>query len=107
MVYGPRSAKEIRKAKEADSGGYFSLLAEALSLCWAPKFAGGNVKKGAMMLDKMAGQFPDSVDVRIHLAYAYWESGRGADARRLIAPIVKAYPANLLARKVAQDAAEK
>ena len=103
MVYGPRSAKEIRKAKEADPGGYFSLLAEALSMCRTPKFAGGNLAKGVVMLEKTAAQFPDSVDVKTHLAYAYHKTGRGADARRLIAPIVKAYPANLLARKVAKD----
>jgi len=103
MVYGPKSAWEIHKAKKADSAGYFSLLAEALSLCRAPKFAGGDPAKGATMLEKMAGQFPDSVDVKIHLAYAYRKTGRGADARRCIAPVVNDFPANLLARKTAKD----
>jgi hypothetical protein len=103
MVYGPKSAREISKAKKADSTGYFTLLAEALSRCRAPKFAGGDLAKGVVMLEKTAGQFPDSADVKIHLAYVYWKAGRGADARRCIAPIVKCFPANLLARKVAKD----
>jgi hypothetical protein len=103
MVYGPRSAREIRKAKKADSAGYFSLLAEALSMCRAPKFAGGDPKKGVVVLETMAGQFPDSVDVKIHLAYAYGKAGREADARRCIEPLVKDCPDNLLARKISKD----
>lgn len=99
--YGPRSATELKKAQKANPQGYFSLLVDAINMLKAPSFFGGNPKKAVAMLEKMAGTFPDSIDVKIHLADAYGTLGKRDDARMILAPIVTTYPLNLLARKVA------
>jgi hypothetical protein len=100
-IYGPRAAKELKKAQAANPQGYFSLLVEAINANQAPSFAGGSPKKAVILLEKMAMDFPDSIDVKIHLSEAYSKVGRTEDAYRLIMPITKAYPSNLLARRIA------
>lgn len=100
-IYGPRAAAEIKKSKVANPQGYFSLLIEAINANQAPSFAGGSSKKAVILLEKMEKDFPDSIDVKIHLSEAYIKVGRSEDAYRLIMPITKAYPSNLLARKIA------
>ncbi|MCU0608744.1 MAG: tetratricopeptide repeat protein [Chitinispirillaceae bacterium] len=100
-LYGPRSASEVKKAKAANPKGYFALLAEAMNVSRAPAFAGGSPAKAAALLETLSSRFPDSIDVKIHLADAWSRSGRAADARKIITPIVDSFPANLLARKVA------
>lgn len=100
-IYGPRAAAEIKKAQAANPQGYFSRLVGAINANQAPSFAGGSPKKAVVLLEKMANDFPDSIDVKIHLSEAYIKVGRSEDAYRLIMPITKAYPSNLLARKIA------
>lgn len=100
-IYGPRAAQELKKAQTANPQGYFSLLVEAINTNQAPSFAGGNPKKAVILLEKLATTFPDSIDVRIHLSDAYIKIGRPEDARRLIIPIIQAFPSDLLARKIA------
>lgn len=104
MVYGPRSAREVKKAKEENPNGYFSRFTEAVNASQAPKLAGGNPKKAIVAFEKMMKGFPDSIDVRIHLALAYSNTNRTEDARALILPVITAYPKNLFARKVAAEA---
>lgn len=104
MVYGPRSAREAKRAQEANPKGYFSLLTEAVNASQAPKFAGGDPEKAVVAFEKMMKEFPDSIDVQIHLALSYINTGRMEDARIMITPIVGAHPANLFARKVAAEA---
>ena len=103
MLYGPRSSSEAKKARDANPTGYFSLLTEAVNASQAPKFAGGDEKKAIAALEKMTPEFPDSVDVKIHLARTYTKAGMTEEARNMIAPIVAALPLNLLARKVAAE----
>jgi hypothetical protein len=100
-VYGPRVAMELQKAQKTNPQGYFSLLVDAINTNQAPSFAGGNPKKAAVMLEKMAALFPDSIDVTIHLADAYRKTGRLEEARNILFPLVKTHPSNLLARKFA------
>ncbi len=100
-IYGPRAAAELKKAKQANPNGYYSLLVEAINANQAPSFAGGNLKKAVELLEKLASDFPDSVDVKIHLSDAYIKTGRPDEARKLILPITKTYPSNLLAKKTA------
>ena len=99
--YGPRAASELKKAQKANPEGYYSLLVEAINACQAPSFAGGSPKKAALLLEKMANDFPDSADVRIHLADAYIRLARYEEASTLILPIVKSDSSNLLAKKIA------
>jgi predicted Zn-dependent protease len=99
-TYGPREAKELEKARKANPRGYFSLLATAINTSQAPSFVGGSPEKAVVMLEKMENDFPDSIDVKIHLAAAYRRAKRREDAFALIQPIVKAFPANLLAQRV-------
>jgi hypothetical protein len=106
-IYGPRAAKELKKAQRANPRGYYSLLIEAINANQAPSFAGGSPEKAVVLLEKMITVFPDSVDVKIHLAEAYGKVGRKDDAKRVILPIVKEYPANLLARKIAAKLSPK
>jgi tetratricopeptide (TPR) repeat protein len=101
-IYGPRAAKELKKAQSENPQGYFSLLVEAINANQAPSFAGGSPKKAVILLEKMATDFPDSIDVKIHLSEAYSKIGRSEDARYLIEPIVNSQPFNLLARKIAK-----
>lgn len=100
-TYGPRAAKELKKAQAANPKGYFSLFVEAINTNQAPSFAGGNPKKAVVLLEKLADDFPDSIDVKIHLSEAYSKVGRSEDASRIITPIVQKFPSNLLARKIA------
>lgn len=101
-VFGPRAALELRKARTANPQGYYSRLVEAINANQAPSFAGGNHKKAAVLLEKMTMDFPDSIDVKIHLADAYGKVGRPEDARGLIGPIIMNQPFNLLAKKIAK-----
>jgi tetratricopeptide (TPR) repeat protein len=100
-VFGPRAAGELKKAQALNPQGYYSLLIGAINANQAPSFAGGNPKKAVILLEKMATDFPDSTDVKIHLADAYSKVGRSEDAYRLITLVTKANPSNLLARKIA------
>lgn len=100
-IYGPRAAAELKKAKGANPQGYFSRFVEAINTNQAPSFAGGSPKKAVVLLEKMAKDFPDSIDVKIHLSEAYMKVGRTEDASGIIMPIVKEYPDNLLTRKIA------
>jgi tetratricopeptide (TPR) repeat protein len=104
VTYGPRSAAELKKAGNADSTGYFYLLASAVSTSRAPKFAGGDPVKAAAMLEKMKEEFSDSVDVMIHLARAYVQTGRNDEARKIMAPVIEAHPENLFAQMAAREA---
>jgi hypothetical protein len=101
-IYGPRAARELKKAQAANPQGYFSLLVEAINANQAPSFAGGSPKKAIVLLQNMAKIFPDSTDIKIHLSAAYSKVGRSEDARSLIEPIVNSQPFNLLARKIAK-----
>lgn len=101
MIYGPRAAKELKKAQAARPKGYFSLLVEAVNISQAPSFAGGNPEKAVTLLKKLATAFPDSIDVTTHLSDALIKAGRPEEARELILPVIKTHPSNLLARKVA------
>jgi hypothetical protein len=101
LPFGFRSAKERKKAKQANPQGYFTLMTEALNTERAPSIAGGNPKKAVALFEHMAMQYPDSIDVRIQLADSYSRVGRKDDGRKLIEPITAAHPDNLLARKVA------
>jgi tetratricopeptide (TPR) repeat protein len=105
-VYGPRAAAELKKAQKANPQGYFSRLVEAINANQAPAFAGGNLKKAVVLLEKMKADFPDSIDVTIHLSNAYSKVGRREEARTLIEPILKTFPSNLLAQKVAAQLPE-
>jgi predicted Zn-dependent protease len=107
IKYGPKAADELKKAQKANPQGYYSLLVEAINACQAPSFAGGNPKKAALLLEKMVKEFPDSADVRIHLADAYIRLDRYEEARNLILPIVKSDSLNLLAKKIAAKLPEK
>jgi len=53
--------------------------------------------------EKMAKTFPDSIDVKIHLADAYTQVGRKDDARKTIDPVTAVFPYNLLAKKIAAN----
>ena len=99
-IYGPRSAAETKKARLVNPQGYFTLLATAVNASQAPSFAGGNPKKAVVLLEKMEQEFPDSIDVKIHLARAYRRSQRLTDARAVIQPIIQSHPKNLLARMI-------
>ena len=101
--YGPRAASELKKAQKANPQGYFTLLVEAVNANRAPSFAGGSPKKAIELFEKMAKTFPDSIDVKIHLADAYTQVGRTDDARRTIDPVTAAFPYNLLAKKIATN----
>ncbi|NLD94660.1 MAG: tetratricopeptide repeat protein [Fibrobacter sp.] len=100
-INGPLAAKELKKAQKANPKGYYTLLVEAINANQAPSFAGGSPQKAIVLFEKMISAFPDSVDVKIHLAEAYGKAGRKEDARQLIAPVVKEYPSNLLAWTIA------
>jgi predicted Zn-dependent protease len=101
--YGPRAASELKKAQKANPEGYFTLLVTAINANRAPSFAGGSPKKAVELFEKMAKTFPDSIDVKIHLADAYIQVGRKEDARRTIDPLTAAFPYNLLAKKIAAN----
>ena len=101
-IYGPRAARELKKAQAANPQGYFSLLVEAINANQAPSFAGGSPEKAIVLLQNMARIFPDSTDIKIHLSAAYSKVGRSEDARSLIEPVVNSQPFNLLARKIAK-----
>lgn len=100
-IYGPRAAAELKKAQRANSQGYFSLLIEAINVNQAPSFAGGSPEKAVLLLNALAIRFPDSIDVKIHLADAFIKTGRTRDAAALITPVTNAFPWNLLAGKIA------
>jgi len=104
MIYGPRSAREAKKARGAAPQGYFTLLVEAANAAQAPAIAGGDPERAAGMLEKLRRQFPDSIDVAIHLARTYVQTGRSDDARKLMAPVIAAHPENLFARMAAREA---
>jgi tetratricopeptide (TPR) repeat protein len=99
---GPLAGKELKKAQKANPKGYYSLLIDGINANQAPSFVGGSPQKAIALFEKMIATFPDSVDVKIHLAEAYSKVKRKEDALRLIEPVVKTYPANLLARKIAE-----
>jgi tetratricopeptide (TPR) repeat protein len=101
IKYGPRAAEELKKAQKANPQGYYSLLVEAINACQVPSFAGGDPKKAVLILEKMAKDFPDSADIKIHLADAYIRLDRKDDARRAIDSVTAAFPYNPLAKKVA------
>ena len=107
IKYGPRAAEELKKAQKANPQGYYSQLVEAINACQAPSFAGGNPKKAVLILEKMATDFPDSADVKIHLADAYIQLDRKDDALTLLSSILKSSPSNLLAQKIAGKLREK
>ena len=106
-MYGPRIATELKKAQKANPTGYYSLLVEAINVNQAPSFVGGSPKKAVVLLEKMALDFPDSIDVKIHLSEAYGKVGRFNEAMEVIKPIIKAHPDNLLARKIAAELLSK
>jgi tetratricopeptide (TPR) repeat protein len=99
--YGPRAASELKKAQKANPQGYFTFLVEAVNANRAPSFVGGSLKKAVELFEKMAKTFPDSIDVKIHLADAYIQLDRMDEAEKLILPIVETAPSNLLAKKIA------
>ncbi|HMA65393.1 MAG: tetratricopeptide repeat protein [Fibrobacterota bacterium] len=99
---GPLAGKELKKAQKANPKGYYSLLVEAINVNQAPSFVGGSPQKAIVLFEKMIPVFPDSIDVKTHLADAYGKAKRKEDAKRLIATVVKEYPANLLARTIAE-----
>jgi tetratricopeptide (TPR) repeat protein len=105
--YGPRAASELKKAQNANPQGYFTQLVEAVNANRAPSFAGGSPKKAVELFEKMATTFPDSIDVKIHLADAYKQVGRKDDASKTIELVAAAFPYNLLAKKIAATVAEK
>ena len=107
MKYGPMSQDELKKAQKANPKGYFTLLDDAVNTSRAPVFAGGDLKKAIVMLEQMAKDFPDSVEVRIHLADAYIRVGKREEARAIIIPIVQGNPSDLFAAKVASRVKEK
>jgi hypothetical protein len=107
VIYGPRAGAELKKAQKANPLGYYPQLVEAINANQAPSFAGGNPKKAVALLEKMAVIFPDSIDVKIHLADAYLHVGRKEDGRNLLVSIVNSYPSNLLAYKIAGKLALK
>lgn len=98
---GPLAGKELKKVQKANPKGYYSLLIEGINAYQAPSFVGGSPQKAIAIFEKMTGVFPDSVDIKIHLAEAYGKAKRKEDALRLIDSVVKAYPTNLFARKTA------
>jgi len=100
---GPLAGKELKKAQKANPKGYYSQLVEGINTNQAPSFVGGSPKKAIALFEKMTKIFPDSADVKIHLSEAYGKTKRKEDAQRLIESVVKAYPANLLARKIAKQ----
>lgn len=100
---GPLAGKELKKAQKANPQGYYSRLIEGINAYQAPSFVGGSPQKAITIFEKMTASFPDSVDIKIHLATAYSKAKRMEDAQRMIDSIVKAYPANLLARKTAEQ----
>jgi len=85
--YGPRAAAELKKARKANPQGYYSLLVEAINTSQAPSFAGGDPAKAALLLEKMEKEFPDSIDVKIHLSRAYRKAKRLADAAPKFNPL--------------------
>ncbi len=101
-INGPLAAKELKKAQQANPKGYYTLLVEAINANQAPSFAGGSTQKAITLFEKMITMFPDSVDVKTHLSDAYGKAKRKEDAKRLITSVVKEYPANLLARTIAE-----
>jgi hypothetical protein len=107
MKWGPLSEGELKNAQKANPQGYFSLLAEAVNTSRAPPFAGGNLKKAVVMLEKLAKDFPDSAEVKIHLADAYIRTGKRDEGRALILPIVQSNPSDLFAKKTAERLEQK
>jgi predicted Zn-dependent protease len=107
IKYGPLSGKELKTAREANPRGYFTLLADAINKSRAPAFAGGSLKKAALLLEALSKNFPDSSAVKIHLAEAYGRLGRRDEAQALILPIVKSNPSDLFAAMVAAKLREK
>ena len=105
--YGPRSAQELKKAKKMSPEGYYSLLGEAVYANQAPSIVGGKPKKGVALLEKMVVSFPDSVDIKIHLADGYHKVGKTVEARTIITPLLKTYPSNLFVKKVATKLQDK
>ena len=103
IKFGPLAASEIKKTQQAKPEGYFSILVEAVNANRAPAFAGGSPKKAVELFEKMAKTYPDSIDVKIHLADAYSQVGRRDEARKLIEPITAAFPSNLFAKKIAAN----
>jgi tetratricopeptide (TPR) repeat protein len=101
MKYGPLSGDELKKAQKANPQGYFTLMVDAVNASKAPPFAGGDLKRAILMFQKLSKDYPDSVEVRIHLADAYARTNKRDEARALIDPIVKSNPSNLFAAKVA------
>ncbi len=106
-INGPLAAKELKKAQKTNPDGYYTLLVEAINANQAPSFAGGNPQKAIMLFEKMVTAFPDSVDVKIHLADAYNKVKRYEDAKRLITMVVKENPLNLLAKTIADKLTDK
>lgn len=97
--YGPRAAQELEKARTARPRGYFTQLVEAINAYQAPSFAGGAPEKAVALFRKMEQRFPDSIDVKIHLAQALHKNGNTGEAAALILPIAASSPSNLLAKK--------
>jgi tetratricopeptide (TPR) repeat protein len=99
-LYGPKTVTELNKAKKLQPQGYYPLLCSAINLNQAPSFAGGNPSKAVTELQNLTRQFPDSSDVKIHLADAYIKTGNHEEARRLLDNVTKEQPHNLLAQKI-------
>lgn len=98
--YGPRAAAELKKAKEVNGSGYYTRLVDAINFNQAPAFAGGNPAKALELLQKLSVEYPDSTDVKIHLADSLRKNKKNDAAALLILPIVKSIPKNMLAQKV-------
>jgi len=103
MKYGPKSATELKKAKQLQPYGYYTLLTEALNYNQAPPIAGGNPLKAVVSLDSLARRFPDSAEVKIHLADACRKTGSPERGRMLIAQVLAANPQDLLAKRVSDS----
>jgi tetratricopeptide (TPR) repeat protein len=106
-INGPLAGKELKKAQKANPQGYYALLVEGINTYQAPSFVGGSPQKAIAIFDKMIASFPDSVDVKIHLANACIKAKRMEKAIRLLESVITDYPANLLAQKIAEQLDKK
>lgn len=101
--YGPRAAAELKKAKEVNGTGYYTRLVEAINFNQAPSFAGGNPAKALELLQNLRAEYPDSTDVKIHLADSLRKNKKSDAAATEILPVVKSNPRNLLAQKILKN----
>ncbi|MCX7725967.1 MAG: tetratricopeptide repeat protein [Chitinispirillaceae bacterium] len=105
--YNPKMLVELKKSKELYPHGYFTRLIEAIKYNQTPAIAGGNPMKAVTILEKMSYDFPDSVDVRIHLSEAYLRTGNIESSKRILKEVLEKHPSNLLAKKIEKILKEK